>query len=146
MSVFARIQTDLIAALKRKDETVLSTLRTLKAAMQKVMIDTKTSPDDDAATIAVLKQEAKKREDSMQTYRQGGREDLATKEQAELAVIQQYLPAQLSDDAVRTGLQEVIAAADTKDFGALMKQAMQHFHGQADGKQVSAILKQLLSV
>lgn len=146
MSVFEQIQTDLIAALKAKDEASLSTLRTLKAAIQKTAIDSKGSTADKQLVLRVLKQEAKKREDSIQAYRQGGREDLASKEQAEFAMIQKFLPAQLSDAAVRAELQPLVVAASNKDFGALMKQAMQQFQGRADGKQVATILKELLAV
>jgi len=146
MSVFATIQSDMVAAMKAKDELKLSAIRGLKAAIQKTIIDSKGDSQDDALAFAVLKQEAKKREDAITTYTQGGRTDLASKEQAELAIIKQYLPAQLSDDAVREQLKPIVAAAPSKDFGPLMKQAMQALQNQADGKQVSTILKELLAV
>lgn len=146
MSVFATIQVDMVAAMKAKDELKLSTVRSLKAAMQKAVIDGKGKTDDDALALTVLKQEAKKREDSIATYAQGGRADLAAKEQAELDMIKQYLPAQLSDEAVREQLRPVVAAAANKDFGSLMKQAMVQLQSQADGKQVSKIIKELLAV
>ena len=96
-----------------------------------------------------MKQEAKRREDSIQAYQAGGRQDLADKEAAELAIIRQYLPAQLSEAEVMTALEPLVAAAKEnntdKNFGALMKQAMQQLNGQADGKVVSTVLKQLLA-
>ncbi|EKD75891.1 MAG: hypothetical protein ACD_43C00282G0004 [uncultured bacterium] len=146
MSVFATIQSDLVAAMKAKDELKLSAVRGLKAALQKTIIDSKGSADDDALAITVLKQEAKKRADSITTYTQGGRADLANKEQAELEIIKQYLPAQLSDTAVREQLKPLVVGATTKDFGQLMKQAMLQLQNQADGKQVAIILKELLTV
>lgn len=146
MSVFATIQSDLVAAMKAKDELKLSAVRGLKAAIQKVSIDTKGSAQDDVLAITVLKQEAKKRADAIATYSQGGRSDLANKEQAELEIIKQYLPEQLSDEAVRNQLKPVVAGKTNKDFGPLMKQAMQILGSQADGKQVAKILKELLAV
>lgn len=146
MSQFATLQQQLVAALKSKDETRLSTLRTLKAAIQKAAIDSKQSADDDVLAVTVFKQEAKKRHDSIQAYTQGGRLDLAEKEQAELAVIEQFLPAQMTEEAIRTELQQLVAQAENKNFGVVMKQAMQQLHGRADGQQVATILKQLLAI
>lgn len=146
MSFFATIQTDLVAAMKAKDELKLSAVRGLKAAIQKASIDGKVDVQDDVLAITVLKQEAKKREDAIATYTQGGRSDLANKEQAELEIIKQYLPAQLPDEAVRDQLKPIAAGKSNKDFGSLMKQAMQTFGTQADGKQVARILKELLAV
>jgi uncharacterized protein YqeY len=145
MSVFATIQTDLVAAMKAKDELRLSALRGLKAAIQKVAIDTKGDSNADDLAFSVLKQEAKKRQDAATTYTQGGRSDLASREQAELVIIQHYLPAQLTDDAVREQLKPLMASAATREFGPLMKQAMQQLQNQADGKQVAKIIKELLA-
>lgn len=132
--------------MKAKDELKLSTVRGLKAAIQKASIDSKIDAHDDTLAIAVLKQEAKKREDAIATYTQGGRNDLASKEQAEFEIIKQYLPAQLSDETVRDQLKSIATGKSNKDFGPLMKQAMQVLGNQADGKQVAKILKELLAV
>jgi uncharacterized protein YqeY len=145
MSVNAQIQTDLVSALKNKDEVRVSTLRGMKSAIQKDLIDNKGSSDDDQRAFVVLKQEAKKRDDAIQAYRSAGRADLADKEAAELTIIQAYLPAQLSEADVKTALQPLVAASTDKNFGALMKQAMQQLNGQADGKIVSSVLKQLIA-
>ncbi len=144
MSIFATIQQQLVAALKAKDEPMVLGLRTLKSVIQKAAIDQKKSTDDDALAVALLKQEAKKRLDAISSYRQGKREDLAKKEEAELTVIKQFLPEQLNDEAVRTTLQQLLQETDNRNFGELMKQAMQRLQNKADGKQVSTILKELL--
>jgi uncharacterized protein YqeY len=145
MSVFAQIQTDMITALKSKDPVKVSTLRGIKSAIQKDLIDNKGSSDDDQRAFVILKQEAKRREDSIQAYQAGGRQDLADKEVVELEIIRNYLPAQLSEADVKAALQPLVAAATDQNFGLLMKQAMQLLNGQADGKIVSAVLKQLLA-
>lgn len=145
MSVFAQIQTDLISSLKNKDEVRVSTLRGIKSAIQKDLIDNKGSSDDDQRAFVVLKQEAKKRDDAIQAYRSAGRTDLADKEASELTIIQNYLPAQLSEAEVKTALQPLVAASVDQNFGMLMKQAMQQLNGQADGKVVSSVLKQLIA-
>lgn len=146
MSVFATIQQDMVAALKQKATLEVSTLRGLKAAIQKAAIDSKSPIDDDQRAFIVLKQEAKKREDSVTAYAAAGRTDLADQESAELAVIKKYLPEQLSEAEVKAALQPIVAAATDKNFGGLMKQAMQAVQGKADGKVVSTVLKQLLAV
>lgn len=133
-------------ALKEKDQSMVSTLRLAKAALQKAAIDAKRSPDDDTLAISVLQQEAKKREDAIAAYRQGGRADLADREHVELDIIRKLLPPQLSDENVRLELQKLLTQTDSRDFGALMKLAMQQLQGRAGGKQVSTILKQMLSV
>ncbi len=151
MSVFSTIQTALISAMKSKAEVEGSTLRGLKAAIQKDAIDSKSSPDDDQRAFVVLKQEAKKRLDSVQAYRAAGRNDLADQEQAEWELIKQYLPAQLSEAEVKAVVDQVVQASiknngEDKNFGLLMKQVMQQLDGKADGKVVSTILKQALTV
>lgn len=143
MSVHSTIQQDLVTALKAKDEVSVMTLRGLKAALQKTAIDSKGSTDDDQRALTVLKQEIKKRQDAIQAYQGGGRADLAAKEQAELVVLERYQPTQLSADAIRAQLQNLVSASADKNFGLLMKQAMEQFGGAADGKTVSTILKEL---
>lgn len=133
--------------MKSKAEVKVSTLRGLKAALQKDAIDNKSSADDDQRAFVVLKQEAKKRQDSVQAYRAAVRNDLADQEQAEWELIKHYLPAQLSEAEVKAVVEQVLAAnADNKNFGLLMKQVMQQLDGKADGKVVSTILKQVLTV
>ena len=145
MSVFQTLQTDMVTALKHKDAVKVATLRGLKAAIQKYAIDNKGPVDDDQRAFIVLRQEAKKREDSIASYTAASRSDLADQEKTELEIIKTYLPAQLSEADVRTALEQLVANSVDKQFGALMKQAVQQFDGRADGKLVSTILKSLLA-
>ena len=153
MSVYSTLQTDLITALKSKAEVRVSTLRGLKAAIQKQSIDSKSSPDDDQRAFVALKQEAKKHEDSIAAYSSAGRQDLVAQEVAELEIIKQYLPAAMTEAEVQAVVKQVMAAqfgdigstnAD-KNFGAVMKAVIAACEGRADGKLVSALVKTALS-
>ncbi len=135
----------MISALKNKDSVKVSTLRGMKSAIQKDIIDNKGSSDDDQRAFVILKQEAKKREDSITAYAAAGRQDLADQETAELEIIRYYLPAQMSEADLTALIVPLVEASADKNFGALMKQAMQAANGQADGKLVSAVLKKLLA-
>lgn len=146
MSVLATIQSDLITALKHKATVEVSALRSLKAAIQKDIIDHKSSADDDQRAFALLKQEAKKREDSIAAYSAANRSDLADIEMAELAIIKKYLPEQLSEAAIQQLVDQVVQASADKNFGLVMKQVMQHSGGRADGKIVSTLVKKALAV
>src|SRR5262249_7640500 len=102
----------------------------------------------DPEAIKALAAYAKQRRDSIESYRQGGREDLALKEEAELAIVQEYLPKQLAADEVRRIAREAIAeagATSPKDLGAVMKIVMPRVKGAADGRMVNQIVAELLS-
>lgn len=139
-----RVQHDLIQALKAKDAVTASTLRTFKAALQKVAIEYHGELSDEQV-LAVLKTEIKKRQDSIVAYQAGNRPELAAQEEAELAVLKQYQPAQLSPEALEQKVREVVAQATAKDFGPLMGQVMQTVNGAADGKAVQGVLKKILA-
>ncbi|MFA6475058.1 MAG: GatB/YqeY domain-containing protein [Patescibacteria group bacterium] len=145
MSVYTTIQTDMVVALKGKDDARVLALRGIKAAMQKSAIDNQSSTDDDQRALLVLKQEAKKIADSITTYQGAGRVDLANKEQAELEIIKHYLPTQLDAAQVKEKLQALVVKSPDKNFSVVMKQAMSELGQQADGKVVSAVLKELLA-
>ncbi|MCB0222220.1 MAG: GatB/YqeY domain-containing protein, partial [Anaerolineae bacterium] len=102
----------------------------------------------DEATIGVLSKQAKQRRDSIAEFEKAGRSDLVAQETAELQIIETYLPAQLSEEEIRAKVQAVITAlnvTDTKGMGQVMKQVMADLKGQADGKTVNQIVRQLLS-
>jgi len=146
MTIEDRIQDEMKSAMKAKNEVRLRTLRYLKAELQKESI---AKGEDrgalsDAMAIAVLTREAKRRKESAEQFRQGDRDDLAVKEEAELVIIEEYLPEQLSEDAVREAVKEVISAAEEPEFGAVMKDVMVKLRGQADGSVVSKIVKEEL--
>ena len=152
MTLKDRIVTDLTAAMKAKDADRLAVLRMLKAKMMEAEVAQREKKGigyvlEDPDAQAVIAAYAKQRRDSIDAYRQGGRADLAAKEEAELALIQQYLPAQLSEDQIRTIVGDAIkesGAASAKDMGAVMKIVMPKVRGVSDGKVVNQIVTEML--
>jgi uncharacterized protein YqeY len=147
MALKDRIETDLKAAMKDKDAARLSCVRMLKSAIKYREIELM-KPLDDAGVEGVVASEIKRRRDSVEQYRAGNREDLASKEEAEIAVLQGYLPQQLSADEVAAKVDAAIAKAGAKgpkDMGAVMKLLMPEVQGRADGKVVSELVKQKLA-
>lgn len=147
MTIEERINEDMKAAMKAKDSVRLRTLRSLRAAMKNESIakGEERGALTDAMAVAVMTREAKKRRESAEQFRRGNREELAENEEAELAIIESYLPDQLSDDEIRARIQEIVEAAEEKEFGAVMKAAMDAMRGQADGSKVAEIVKDVLS-
>ena len=152
MSLKERIDSDLKQAMKARDKPRLDCLRMLKS---KILEQEKASRGDEAAapltdeeTQAVVTTYAKQRRDSITSYREGGREDLARQEEAELAIVGEYLPRQLSEEEVRKIVAEAIeesGASSPRDLGAVMKLAMPRVKGAADGKQVNRIARELIA-
>jgi uncharacterized protein YqeY len=144
-----QINSDIKKAMLARDEAGLRALRGIKAAFllaatEKGAAETLT----EEKAIQVLQKLAKQRKDSLDIYTQNGREDLAKMEKEELEVISRYLPAQLSEDEVRNILKSIIAetgASSLADTGKVMPLAMKQTAGKADGKMISALLKELLS-
>lgn len=149
MSLFDQISKDIVAAMKAKDKIRLETLRGIK----KEFIEVNTTLGvgqilDDAAAIQILQKMAKQRNDSANIYKEQGREDLAEKEVAEAAVIQEYLPKQLSSDELEVKLGEIISrvgAASPADMGKVMGVATKELVGITTGKAISETVKKLLS-
>ena len=152
MTLKDRIVADLTAAMKAKDADRLAVLRMLKAKMMEAEVAQRQTKGlgyvlDDPEAAAVIAAYAKQRRDSIEAYRQGGREDLAAKEEAELAVIQQYLPKQLTTDELRAIVGAAIkesGAASARDMGSVMKIVMPKVKGVSDGKVVNQIVKEML--
>ena len=142
-----RIENDMKEALKAKQETRLSTLRFLRAALKNARIEKmKDLTDDDV--IAVIKKQAKQRNESIEEFKKANRPDLAEKEANELEILKVYLPQELGADQVRAIVKDVITetkASSIKDMGLVMKEAMARAKGAADGKALSAIVKEELS-
>ncbi|HML22183.1 MAG TPA: GatB/YqeY domain-containing protein [Aggregatilinea sp.] len=140
------VQENLKAAMKAGDTRRRETLRLMTAAFKQVEVDQRKDLTEDDAT-AILMSEAKKRRESIEEMTRAGRSDLAEQEQYELSVIEEFLPRQLSDDELRRVVREAIAetgASSPKDIGALMRVVMPRVQGQADGKRVNAIVRELL--
>jgi uncharacterized protein YqeY len=140
MTLFEQIDKDLIAAMKAKEELRLSVLRMMKTALKLKQTQTGKALDD-AQAVAVLRILVNQRHDSAEQFRKGGRNEMADKEEAEIKIVESYLPAGASDsdidDAVAAALAET-GITSVKEMGKVMKAAMAHLAGKnADGKRVS---------
>jgi uncharacterized protein YqeY len=139
------IDADLKTALKEKQETVLSALRNLKAALTNAKIEHQGELSDEEV-LKVIAKKVKQHKDSIQSFLAGNRADLAQTEQAQLAVLEQYLPAGLSDAEVSAIVAQTIDRLRPAglDFGKVMKEAMKEIAGRADGQLVSQLVKEQL--
>ena len=148
MSLEAKIMESLKTAMKAKDEVALRTLRAIKAAIIiEKTAEGATGEIDEATEIKMLQKMAKQRKDSLEIFEQQLREDLASKEREELAIIEQFLPAQMSEDEIKQALQLVIAqvgASSMADLGKVMGIASKELAGKADGKLIASLVKELL--
>lgn len=137
------LQNDLKDSMRARDKARTSTLRMLISAFKNATIDKGGDLSDDE-TVELLAREAKRRREAAVAFRDGERHDLADKEEAELALIESYLPQQLSEDEVRAIAREVIAAVNpssARDMGRVMGQAMPQLKGRFDGKAASAVIR-----
>ncbi len=147
MPLKEQLDADLKAAMKGKDALKLSVVRMLKSAIKYREIEVM-KPLDDAGVLGVVASEIKRRRDSVEQYKAGSRQDLVDKEEAEIRILQSYLPQQLSETELRAKVDEVIArtgAKGPKDMGAVMKALMPEVQGRAEGKAVSDMVKQRLA-
>ena len=152
MPIKQRIVDDLTAAMKSGAKERLGVLRMVKAEMLKAEVNLRGQKGrdyqlEDPEATQVLMSYAKQRRDSIDSYKQGGRADLAAQEEAELAIVMEYLPKQMGADEVRRIVSEAIAAAgatSAKDTGAVMKLVMPKLKGAADGKLVNQIVSEML--
>lgn len=140
MTIRDQIQQNMTAALKAQEKEKLDALRYLYAQIKNKEIETKQPLTDEEAT-KLLGTEAKRRRESIEAYKKGGRQDLVDKETFELSVIEEYLPKQLSDEELNAIVEEVKSANSSGDFGTLMKAAMAKVAWKADGGRVAALLK-----
>ncbi|MCL4160085.1 UNVERIFIED_CONTAM: hypothetical protein GTU68_057700 [Idotea baltica] len=148
MSLKDKIGQDLKTAMKAKDQAALRGVRAIKAGLLLMETDGSGEEITEEKEIKLLQKLVKQRQDSLTIYEEQGREDLAATEREEIEVISKYLPEQLSDDAIKTILQEVInttGAVSMKDMGKVMGMAGQKIAGRADNKVVAGLVKELLS-
>jgi len=149
MSLEQTINADIKAAMLAKDANALTSLRAVKAAI--LLAKTAEGAKEELSTddeIKIVQKLVKQRKDSLEIFEQQNRPDLAEKERAEIAVIEKYLPAQLSPEELKAELQKIIAetgAASPADMGKVMGMATKALSGKADGKAISAIVKELLA-
>lgn len=148
MSLEAQVMAEMKEAMKAKNEGVLRSLRAIKAEI----IKAKTDPGangviDEATEQKFLQKMMKQRKDSFEIFTQQGRADLADKEKEEMEVIEKFLPKQLSSEEIKTALAAIIAetgASSAADLGKVMGVASKQLAGKADGKTISALVKELL--
>lgn len=147
MSLKDRITKEIKTAMKAQDKLRLETLRSIKKVLLEKEVSVRPSGQTELTEeqeIEALSQIAKQRRDSIEQYTQANRSDLAQKESDELAIIETFLPAQMSDEEIEAAIAKIIAdvgASSPKDMGKVMSPVMQQLKGKADGKKVQAIVK-----
>jgi len=148
MTLEEKILNDYKQALKSRDKTKASALSFLRSHLMNQAIALKKKFLEDKEVISVIKKMVKQHQDSIEQFKQGGREDLVTKETQELEILKDYLPPELLSDEIKQIIEEVVnqlQAQGMKDMGRVMKEAMARLASQADGKLVSDLVKQKLS-
>ena len=151
MSLKERIGEDIKSAMKAKDKVRLETVRGIKKAILEKEVALRPKGQDsltEEQEIELLAQQAKQRRDSIEQFQKAGRDDLAAKEQQELAILETYLPKQVDDSELESIVDEIIAsvgATSPKDLGKVMGAAMKQLKGKADGKKIQALVKSKLS-
>lgn len=147
MSLKERINNDLKDALKSGDKIRLQTIRSIRATIIEFEKSGTDKELDEAEEIKLLSTAAKKRKESIDQFRKGGREDLASVEETELKVIMEYLPKQLTPEEIEVELRKIavnIGASAKSDFGKLMSSAMKELKGKADGRLVKELVEKVL--
>jgi len=145
MSLLERVQADITAAMKAGERERVGALRLVSSELQKAHKEAGGSEIDE---VAVLQRERKRRVEAAEAYREAGRDDLAGSEESEAALIDAYLPEQLSDDELHAIVGDVVAetgAASPKEMGRVMSMVMPRVQGRADGKRVSAVVREKLT-
>ena len=148
MSIQDKIQGQIADAMRSKNQLRLDVLRMMKSAVKLKEVE-KMKALDENEVIAVLNTLVKQRRDSIEQFRKGGREELAQKEEAEIKIIEEYLPAAASEEDIRRAIAEAVeetGAGSIKDMGKVMKAALGRLAGKtADGARVSQLVKEKLS-
>ena len=142
-----KIDKDYIDAMKARDKERSSAVSFLRAQLKNHRIDLRVEKLQDSDVITVIKKQIKQRQDSIEQFRKGGREEMAQKEEREMALLKSYLPQELSDDQLKAMVKEAIAqtqATSIKDMGKVMKAVLEKASGRADNKKVGDLVKAAL--
>ena len=145
-----KIRQELTDAMRARDSLKMNTLRGLLAAFTNELVAKGIKPQEqifDEDALAVIKRAVKQRKDSIEQFRKGNREDLAKKEEAELKILETYMPAQMTREQIETvakQLKEKLGVADRSKIGVLVGAVMKELKGQADGAEVKAVVESLL--
>lgn len=149
MSLKTTIEAEIKQAMLKKDKARLTALRSIKSLILLAQSEKGGGSDlSEDAEIKMLTKAAKQRRDSIEIYEKQGREDLAATEKAELEVIEEFLPKQMSEDQLKVELQKIVeevGAREPKDMGKVMGVATKKLAGRADGKVISGIVKSMLA-
>ena len=147
MSLKTQLTEDMKTAMRAKDQVSLSTIRLINAAIKQFEVDERTEVDD-AKVISILTKMVKQRKDSAKIYTEAGRQDLADKENAEIEILNRYLPQMMSAEEIKTVVEAVIAetgASGMADMGKVMGVLKTHLAGKADMGEVNKVLKAALT-
>lgn len=152
MGLREQLTDELKEAMRQRDEPRKQTIRSVIAAMKQAETELDSSGArivlDDNGILALIRKQAKIRQESIDAFRTGGREDLVAKEEAELAILEAYLPRQLTREEIESKARRIIAdtgASGPRDIGAVMKPLMAELRGRADGQLVNQVVRELLA-
>ena len=149
MSIKEQLMADMKAAMKAKEEgkLALNTIRMARAHIRQAEIDNGHADFNDDQVLAVLRKEVKQRKETLSEIESSGREDLVEQTKAEIDVLEKYLPAEMTPEAVEAAVKEIVVAMDPgqKNMGSVMKAVMAKLKGQADGKLINQIVRKLLA-
>jgi uncharacterized protein YqeY len=149
MALYDRLQTELVDARKRRDELAMNTLSLLKSEVVRATKDAGAGGAiDDDLVERVARKEVRRRQDAIEAYRKGGRQEAAQREEAEMGLLRSYLPAAMSAEQVEAEVRDVIAELKPDGpnaFGAVMKAATARLAGRAEGGQIAAAARKLLA-
>ncbi|MWV45288.1 GatB/YqeY domain-containing protein [Paenibacillus sp. HJL G12] len=146
MNLSERLNEDMIQAMKSKEKFKLSTIRMVRSTIKNLEIDLKRTLDDNEV-LDILSREIKQRKDALQEFKKAGRDDLAANVEAEIEIIGQYLPEQLSEEEIKVIVQQTIqetGASSKADMGKVMSALMPKVKGRSDGKVVNQVVQQFL--
>ncbi len=148
MGIADKLQSDMKTAMKEKDKFRLSVIRMLRSEIKNLEISSSSESLPEDELIDLISKEKKKRQDSLEEYRQAGKEDVVKDLEKEISILDEYLPEQLTDDELSDIIKEAISqvsAESMSDMGKVMQQVMPQVTGKADGKKVNQLVKDLLS-
>jgi uncharacterized protein len=141
-----KVRSDMTEAMKAQEKDRLSTIRMLQSALKNEQINLGHELTDEEA-MTVIRKAVKQRQDSIEQFTNAGRTEMAGKERSEMELLRTYLPPELSDEELESGIREIIAstgAASKKDMGKVMKEANARFRGRVDGKKMQELVQRLL--
>lgn len=149
MSIKEQLMADMKEAMKAKDDgkLALNVIRMARAHIKQAEIDSGHADFDDDQVLAILRKEMKQRKETLAEIENSGRDDLVAETKAEMSVLEKYLPPKMSEDDIRAVVKDVIQSlgAEQKNMGSAMKAVMAKLKGQADGKVINQIVRELLS-